>query len=191
MLKQLKNKFSTLSKDDKEKGMLIIVGYLIIISFSYNFIFKNDIENIAINKKKLLNYKLKYANSVGKMAKLKEKKIEKEKKIKEYSDLQSIYINSSEKQFLRNEIIQKGKEWKIQFKTVDFMEGKGEIYKRFVIKLNISSEYSNLLNYLNSLNNSSKKLMIDNITVKRNSKLVNSIITIHTMIMQKGDKNGE
>ncbi|BDU51436.1 type 4a pilus biogenesis protein PilO [Haliovirga abyssi] len=191
MLKKIKNKFSKLSKDDKEKGALIIVGYMILISFSYNFIFKNDIENIAINKKKLLNYKFEYAKSVGKMSKLKDKKAEIENKTKEYNNLKKVYINSSEKQFLRNEIIQKGKDWKIQFKTVDFMEENGKFYKKFVIKLNISSSYSNLLNYLNSLNNLSKKLIIDNIIVKKNSKLVNSTITIHTIIMQKGDKNGE
>ncbi|WP_297632816.1 type 4a pilus biogenesis protein PilO [uncultured Clostridium sp.] len=179
--KENKLKLSLKSLSLREK-ILLLISAIIFIFLIGNFVFIRpiilkgvDVQNeiVALNLEKTQGITSNETNN----RLINEYSLDEEK----YNSLMKEFENNINQEELVKELIQLGKDNGIQIKDITFEKGQEEATVKKIINnsgtINIQGEYSNILNFIKGVQNSSNEVLINGVNIAQKNNDINQINT--------------
>ncbi|MGL5414624.1 MAG: type 4a pilus biogenesis protein PilO [Clostridium sp.] len=179
--KENKLKLSLKNLSLREK-ILLLISAIIFIFLIGDFVFikpimlksvdlQNEISNLNLEKAQGIT-----SNDTNNRL-INEYNLDEEK----YNSLMKEFENNIKQEELVKELIQLGKENGIQIKDITFEKGQEEVTAKKIINnsgtIDIQGEYSNILNFIEGVQNSNNEVLINGVNIAQNNTDINQINT--------------
>lgn len=179
--KENKVKLSLKNLSLREK-ILLLISAIIFIFLIGDFVFikpimlksvdlQNEISNLNLEKAQGIT-----SNDTNNRL-INEYNLDEEK----YNSLMKEFENNIKQEELVKELIQLGKKNGIQIKDITFEKGQEEVTAKKIINnsgtIDIQGEYSNILNFIEGVQNSNNEVLINGVNIAQNNTDINQINT--------------